>query len=234
MASSGPVAIRISEQMLIDRGILAKPFFKYVPMTANKPAKLFKSTPWQKAYEVGIVGHEWRNKVMIAECIRAARYGLSSMVLIQHKAHGKALESMMQTAGLRAEFIFGEDNQTERKAALQRLAAGKIDVLIGSTILDVGVDVPAIGLVVLGGGGKAEVALRQRIGRGLREKKGKLWNGDKMPNVAFIVDFADDHNNHLRGHYKQRRTIVESTPGFAENIVSDFDYAGLGFERKAA
>lgn len=234
MASSGPIAIRISEQMLIERGILAKPYFKFVPLAAHRPPKLFKSTPWQKAYEEGIVKNEWRNKVTVAECMRAARYGLSSMVLIQHKSHGKLLEKQMNDAGVRAEFIFGEDNQAERKAALGRLARGEIDTLIGSTILDVGVDVPAIGLVVLGGGGKAEVALRQRIGRGLREKKGKLPNGDKMPNVAFIVDFADDHNNHLRGHYKQRRGIIEGTPGFAENIVTDFDYTGLGFARKAA
>jgi superfamily II DNA or RNA helicase len=101
-------------------------------------------------------------------------------------------------------------------------------VLIGSTILDVGVDVPAVGMVILAGGGKAEVANRQRIGRGLREKK------NEMPNVAFIVDFADGFNTHLSGHYRTRRAIVESTPGFAENVVSDFDYAGLGFVRRAA
>ncbi|MBH8434009.1 hypothetical protein I8Q59_09430, partial [Acinetobacter baumannii] len=38
-------------------------------------------------------------------------------------------------------------------------------------LLDGGVDVPAVGLIILAGGGKAEVALRQRIGRGLRAKK---------------------------------------------------------------
>ena len=38
-------------------------------------------------------------------------------------------------------------------------------------ILDVGVDVPSVGCIILAGGGKAEVANRQRIGRGLRAKK---------------------------------------------------------------
>ena len=88
-----------------------------------------------------------------------------------------------------------------------------------------GVDVPAVGLVVLAGGGKAEVAIRQRIGRGLRAKK----NG---PNVAFILDFTDEHNNHLRKHARERRRIIDDTPGFAENVVKRFDYEGLGFTKR--
>lgn len=101
-------------------------------------------------------------------------------------------------------------------------------MLIGSTILDVGVDVPAVGMVILAGGGKAEVALRQRIGRGLREKK----NG--LPNIALVVDFEDLGNNHLRDHARQRKAIIEATPGFREGILrpgEDFDYAVLGLMR---
>ncbi len=226
LASCGPVAIKITEKMLIDRGILAKPFFKYINLPeVHKPKALYRSTPWQKAYEVGIVTNEYRNKAFCAEILRARSYGLNSMVLVQHKAHGELLKGMLLRAGLKAEFIYGEDNQAARSAALGALGTGELDVLIGSTILDVGVDVPSVGMIVLAGGGKAEVATRQRIGRGLREKK----NGG--PNVAFIVDAADDHNNHIKGHYLQRRGIVKSTPGFAENVVEDFDFKALGFER---
>lgn len=226
LASCGPVAIKITEKMLIDRGILARPYFKYIGLPeAHKPKTLYRSTPWQKAYEVGIVSNEYRNKAFCAEILRARSYGLNSMVLVQHKAHGELLKSMLQRAGLKVEFIYGEDNQSARSAALTALGNGGLDVLIGSTILDVGVDVPSVGMIVLAGGGKAEVATRQRIGRGLREKKGG------GPNVAFIVDAADDHNNHIKGHYLQRRGIVKSTPGFAENVVEDFDFKALGFER---
>lgn len=227
MASSGPIAIQVSEKMLIERGILAKPYFKFVKLK-DYPEKLYRSTPWQRAYEIGVVENELRNKLVTVEAMRANRYGLPVMVLVQHKKHGKLLSDMMTKAGLRVRYIFGEDDQDSRQAALLSLKKGEIDVLIGSTILDVGVDVPAVGMVILAGAGKAEVANRQRIGRGLREKK----NG--MPNVAFIVDFADELNNHLKTHYRTRRAIVEGTPGFAENIVDDFDYLGLGFVKKAA
>lgn len=226
MASSGPIAIKVTEKMLIDRGILAKPYFKYVTLKES-PKKLYRSTPWQRAIEVGIVGNDLRNKHIVAECMRAKRYGMTAMVLVQRKEHGKVLCEKLTECGLRADYIRGVDDQVERDAALKRLGNNEIDILIGTTILDVGVDVPAVGMIILAGGGKAEVALRQRVGRGLREKK----NGG--PNVAFIVDFADDFNTHLKGHYKQRRYIIENTEGFGENIVADFDFAGLGFKKAA-
>jgi superfamily II DNA or RNA helicase len=239
-ACSGPVAIKVSEQMLIQRGILAKPYFKFISTGAANDGlsldndkreiarKFFKTTPYQLAYEIGITGLHARNQAIVDEVKRAAGYGLSSMVLVQHKVHGRRLADLLTQAGVRCAFIEGEHNQTERQAAIRALKSGQIQCLIGSTILDVGVDVPAVGLVVLAGGGKAEVAIRQRIGRGLREKK------DGGPNVCFIVDFVDPVNNHLRQHARDRRQIIETTPGFVEGVVSDFPYEALGFALKAA
>lgn len=224
MASFGPVAIRVSEELLIQRGILARPFFKYV--TSKNPDRLKRSIPWQRAYKWGIVENEHRNADIVAELKRAVSYGLSCMTLVQHKEHGKILHEMLGEAGIRSRYIYGEHEQDERDAALNALRNGDIDVLIGSTILDVGVDVPAVGMVALAGGGKAEVALRQRVGRGLRSKKGI--------NVAFIVDFTDAGNMHLKQHALQRRYIIEGTPGFAEGILrgdQDFDFDGLGFKK---
>jgi len=224
MACSGPIAIKITEKMLIDRGILAQPHFKIISLP-NKPTKLHKHTGWQPAYRIGIVDNEYRNKAIVDECLRMTRYGLSSMVLIQQTKHGEILTTDMAARGLRVMFIQGEDDQDGRKAALARLGNGTIDVLIGTTILDVGVDVPSVGHICLAGGGKAEVALRQRIGRGLRSKK-------SGPNKSFVTDFDDSHNLHLRGHAQQRLAIIKGTPGFDENVLeagNDFDFEALGF-----
>ena len=227
MASSGPIAIKVTEKMLIDRGILATPKFKIIGLR-ERPPKLLRGTSWQAAYRLGIVDNQERNDAIVAEVARAARYGMTSMILIQQKKHGDVLVELLQKRGMRVEFIQGENDQDERKAALNRLATGEIDALIGTTILDVGVDVPAVGLIVLAGGGKAEVALRQRIGRGLRSKK-------RGPNVALIVDFDDPFNSHTKGHALQRFSIINETEGFGENIIKgDFDFEALGFERKAA
>jgi superfamily II DNA or RNA helicase len=221
MACSGMVGIRVTEKMLIDRGILAKPYFKVIELK-KKPDNLMRSTGWQAAYRIGIKENEERNMSIVAEVRRGKSYGLTAMVLVQHTAHGEHLAKLMEKHGVRAEFISGDSSHDERKYALNRLAKGEIDALVGTTILDVGVDVPAVGMVILAGGGKAEVAMRQRIGRGLRAKK-------LGPNVAFVVDFSDGWNSYTKDHAQQRLDIIKSTPGFAENLVTDFDFESLGF-----
>lgn len=220
MAATGPIGIKVSEKMLIERGILAKPYFKRI--SASKPEKLYRSTKWQKALTIGIVENADRNKKAVREVFRAKRYGLTSMLLVGRQTHGKILEKMLNQAGVKTRFIFGQHEQKERASALKALGNGEIECLIGSTILDVGVDVPSVGLVGLVGGGKAEVAIRQRIGRGLRAKK-------DGPNVCFVFDFTDEHNTTLRKHATERMRIIDSTPGFAEGVVEDFNYQGLGF-----
>lgn len=212
MGCSGPIGIEVSEKLLIDRGILAKPYFKVIKLE-QKPTKLYKSTPWQKAYKVGIVENEFRNNHIVKEVQVAAKVGLTTMILVQHTNHGKLLNEMLKAKGIKSDYIHGEHDQTERKEALRKLGSGELSVLIGTSILDVGVDVPAVGVIILAGGGKAEVALRQRIGRGLRKKK-------KGKNVALIIDFYDEHNTHLRDHAKNRLNIIKNTPGFGENIMS--------------
>ncbi|KVH64529.1 hypothetical protein WS89_04400 [Burkholderia sp. MSMB1072] len=235
-ACSGPVAITVTEKQLIDLGVLATPYFKFIPLQNHAPQyqtevkgkvfthRLFRSTPWPKCYEVGIVNNDERNHAIVYEVARAAKHGLRAMVLVGRKEHGKRLTELLTAAGVRCNFIFGEHDQTERQAALNALRDDRIDCVIGSTILDVGVDVPAVGLIVLAGGGKAEVQTRQRIGRGLRAKK-------LGPNVAFVVDFVEANNQTLRDHQNERIAIIKNTPGFGENIVADFDYSAF---KKAA
>jgi len=219
LAAFGPIGIQVTEETLIDRGILAAPQFKLLRTKA--PSTLRRSTRWPTCYELGVVENEDRNRAIVREVHRAASHGLPVLVLVQRKRHGQLLEAALTQAGLRAQFIFGESENQSRQDALNDLASGKVQALIGSTILDVGVDVPSLGMVVLAGAGKAEVAHRQRIGRGLRAKA-------SGPNVCFVVDFTDDSNRILHEHALTRRGILENTPGFAERLMSegmDFDYA---------
>lgn len=227
MAVSGPIGIKITEKYLIDIGVLATPKFLYIPTPRTKG--VYRSTAWKDAYEKGVMRNDWRNDQVIWFCKLLKEYGLTSMVLVLRKEHGHELKLALQRAGLKASFIYGDKNQAERKAALNKLANREIDVLLGTTILDVGVDVPSVGGVCKAGGGKAEIADRQRTGRGLRAKK-------DGPNICFIADFSDGGNDHLRKHAVARRRIVHETPGFAENVVELddfklFDPADYGFKK---
>jgi superfamily II DNA or RNA helicase len=219
MAVSGPIGIRVTEKELIDKGILATPQFKIVPMLPGPKVK--KTSQWPLAYKYGIVHNEARNDAIVNEACAAAEHGLSVMCLVQRREHGEILKDQMIRQGLRVRYIFGDSTQDERDRALNSLRDGKLDVLIGSTIMDVGVDCPAVGMVILAGAGKAEVALRQRIGRGLRRKPAG------MKNMAYVLEFKDGGNKHLLAHSEQRIAILKNTPGFTENILNpgaDFDF----------
>lgn len=223
MACAGSVSIKVTEKELIECGILATPYFYFAPTEHIKG--LGRGTAWQRAYRIGIKESDWRNDKVVSLAIQGMQYGLSVMVFVLRKEHGselkKRFEFAIQAAGLLStvEFVFGDHAQSERLAALNTLTTGP-NVVIGSTIMDVGVDVPAVGMGIFAGGGKAEVAHRQRIGRLLRAKK-------TGPNICFLADFTDSQNKILKEHADQRRHIVESTPGFAEHIVDAFDFSLL-------
>ena len=226
LAASGSIGIKVTEKYLIDAGILATPYFKYIDMDyAPDDARIMRdlkgkylsnnlamSAQYQRAYQLGIVYNRLRNAAIVDESVKFRNAGLSTMILVKHKNHGKILAEMLEEKGVKAAFIFGESSQKLRDENLRKLRDGEIDVLIGSTILDVGVDVPSVGAVIIAGSGKAEVELRQRIGRGLRAKK-------RGENVCYIVDFKDRVNKHLLKHSFERRAIIESTDGFKNGII---------------
>ncbi|MEZ6841332.1 hypothetical protein ABVN80_14765 [Acinetobacter baumannii] len=106
MACSGPIAIKVTEEMLIQRGVLAKPYFKYIELR-KKPDHLLRTTGWQSAYRLGVTENEERNLAIVSEIIRAKAYGLTSMILVQHTSHGEHLNELLTQYGLRAEFIKG-------------------------------------------------------------------------------------------------------------------------------
>ena len=212
MAAFGPVLIDIPEKLLIDRGILAKPYFKF--RNAKPPKGMHKTSPYERAYKLAYVEGDEMLADALKDALEAKKRGMPTLALVLRKAHGTRLQKAYEANGLNFVFLQGEDDQKGRKATLKRLVDGEIDGIIGTTVLDVGVDVPAISLVQLLGGGKAEVALRQRIGRGLRAKK-------HVANATFIADYSCNHNVTLWDHARQREMIIRSTPGFAEGIIAD-------------
>jgi superfamily II DNA or RNA helicase len=212
LGAFGPVGLNVSEKLLIDRGVNATPKIKFMDYEAG--GKVRFNSNYLKAVEFGITHNVARNNKIVEQAVLAKQRGLPVLTLIARQDHGKVLEALYQANGLKAKFIFGESNQKKRKQALQELARGEIDALIGSTILDVGVDVPMIGCLIIAGGGKAEVGYRQRIGRGLRSKP-------TGPNICMVVDFKDEHNVHLNDHFRERLKIIRETPGFSENLLGD-------------
>lgn len=125
MASSGPVAITVTEKQLIDCGILATPYFKFVHLT-KKPTTMSMKTSWQPAYRIGIVENEERNQAIIYEAKRAVAHGLTVMILFKQIAHGKMLKEMLDDARIPNELIVGADDQDGRNGQLTNSKTAKL------------------------------------------------------------------------------------------------------------
>lgn len=212
MAAFGPVLIDVSESLLINRGILARPVFSF--HNSDPHEKLRKSSPYERALKFGYTENKHMHADIVRDCLTAREFKLPTLLLVSRKNHGEILKEALKEKNLNFQFLRGEDDMEMRKTYIRYLADGGVDGVIGTSILDVGVDVPAIGFLGLCGGGKAEIALRQRIGRALRRKK-------SGPNVAFIRHYSCDTNTYLRDHKNQCRRIIETTEGFAEGVLPD-------------
>jgi DNA repair protein RadD len=88
-------------------------------------------------------------------------------------AHSKHTCDQFRLAGVLAEHIDASTPAKERKAILEKLAKGEIEVVCNCGILTEGFDAPNVGCIIMARPTKSAVLFRQMIGRGLRTAPGK-------------------------------------------------------------
>lgn len=208
----GAVGITVSEKHLIDKGINAKPYFKFIDYQPSK--KVRYGTGYQKAIAEQICYGTDRNYQIELMLNKAIEHDMTSLVLVQREEHLKILRMMGEKNRHKFHCISGKSSDDERNKALDDLKRGIVSYVVATSIVDVGVDVPMVGLLIIAGGGKAEDTYRQRIGRALRPKP-------TGPNICFVADFYDAHNEHLYNHYQERIGTLKKVDGFNEGILDE-------------
>lgn len=199
--STGQVLCEVSSKTLVDLGYLA------IPNITMFKIKVKSLQDWKLDYETGIVGNEKRNE-KIVNLVKSKPS--PTMVLVQRVPHGNILNNMFEKAGLTSRFLYGNSPLNERVRALEDLKSGALDVVIGSTIWDEGLDVAEIRTLILAGGGKSKIKNLQRVGRGLRLSEGK--------NTVEIIDFFEEGSRWLRNHAVSRMRTWRDQ-GFDVNLV---------------
>ena len=197
----GRQIINISASELIQKGILAQPIIKFVdvpPLGTTYPS-------YQGIYKNFIVDNDVRNNLIVKEVESLLEKGYLTLVLYKQIRHGKKLYKMLNSVGIKTEVLSGDDSLERRTEVKEMLMDKKIQVILASTIFDLGVDIPALSGLVLCGGGKSSIRALQRIGRVIRGYPGKKF--------AAIVDFYD-RAKFLRSHSKIRCKIYASEEGF--------------------
>jgi superfamily II DNA or RNA helicase len=146
----------------------------------------------EHAYEMGVCLFKPRNNDILDYCTQYSEQGLKILICVNKPAHGILLSNLLNDNDIRSKFVYGAHSVEERTQALKDISAGKLDVLIASTIFNEGVDTPDFRIVINAAGGKDHKALLQKVGRGLRKKEGD--------NTVIIHDFVDSQNVYTLEH----------------------------------
>lgn len=211
LGATGPVIAEIRNKELIERGISSKVTIQFVKVT--KP-DLPKGTPFPDAYKLGIVENPYRNRQLCKIVEAYVDEGKSVLMLVKEIPHGSELHRSLWNycKFVPSQFICGKESTDTRQKALADFQARDLPVLIATSILDEGVDMPNIDVLVLAGGGKSSIKTLQRIGRGIRMG----GTSDRL----IVIDTADFQNpQYLLKHSMQRLSDYKSEDCFEIEVV---------------
>jgi len=197
----GEQIIDVSASELIEKGFLAQPIIKFYSV----PKMSLPMAPYQTVYKSYIVDNDIRNNLIVKCTKELLDKKYTPLVLFKQINHGKILHEMMLEQNIKCEMLYGNDSLKRRTEVKEQLEDKKIDVLLASTIFDLGVDIPMHNSLVLCGGGKSSIRALQRLGRVLRFFPNKKY--------AAVVDFYDQVK-FLKKHSMIRYQIYSSEKGF--------------------
>jgi superfamily II DNA or RNA helicase len=216
----GPRIFNLPSSKVIDLGFLVSPkiaLFEVPPL----PEELPKHYP--TIYSKYITTNNVRNR-MIEDAARALiKKGRRLLILVRYISHGKALASQLSDIPLF--FVNGEIDGETRKEVKESFERGELKCLIASSVYDIGVDIPSLDALILGGGGKSTVRALQRIGRVIRIFDGK--------EDAIVVDFIDNVR-YLDKHSAIRISVYETESRFIIKWPKGFDSSKIKRSRKVA
>ena len=126
------------------------------------------------------------------------RRGERTLAFCVSRRHADFMAWQFQREGLRAVSVHGGTTSEEKMApglhlgraeALERLAAGELDVVFSVDLFNEGVDVPNIDTVLMLRPTESRILFLQQLGRGLRKAEGKT--------SLTVLDFIGNHHAFL-------------------------------------
>ena len=167
-------------------------------------------------YEAGALADAMGRAQLVGDAVKHyARHtpGQAAILFSPSVAHAEAMAEAFRAAGWRAQAASGSTPPAQRDAAIQGLATGAVQVLCSCDLISEGLDVPAVGAVILMRPTKSLGLYLQQVGRGLRPAPGKTH--------LTVLDHAGNTHRHgppemprawsLEGRPKKEREAVPPT-----------------------
>lgn len=178
---------------LIDEGHLTKPTIQM--LSIKEPEKCYDGYSYRDIYTELIVENKERNEdiVRVVNLIKNSNEKARILILVTRLHHGQILQSLLGDSSF---YLRGEDAIGNRYDTIRRFTSYKgSSVLLGTNILETGVDIREITHFINARGLKSPIATIQALGRSLRLHDTK--------EKVFIYDFMD-RGKYLYAHARRR------------------------------
>jgi len=148
-----------------------------------------------------------RNRLIVGDIIKEVSNGGGvCLVLSDRKSHCETIKTMLLDTGIDADVLTGATGNSERAAIVERLAAGKVKVLIATgQLIGEGFDAKLLQTLFLATPTKFPGRLIQYLGRVMRPAPGK----DK----ATVYDYIDKHVPVLVASARARQRVYNQNGG---------------------
>ncbi len=221
MSSSGKLVYNVNADSLINRGSLAEPVLVVLRNLADEKIDNYKKNflNWHIVSKVRLQS-ENRTDLIVSSAEFFHNKDRKSLILVHTRDWAHRIMKKLYDLGLsdytRCSFgggVFEKYNGYEfvkdDSNVMDRFGSGEYSILIGTSHLYEGIDIPNLDVLILAYGGKAERLQLQGVGRVLRKTK----SGNK----AYIIDFTDSEDVVLSAQLKKRMDRYKNIIGIEED-----------------
>jgi len=201
VSNLGPVLDDVSTEELMALGFLTPPTINLIKIE-NKLTLADMELTYPETYDKFIVFNDKRNRTVlkIIEKIQAENASSKTLILVKDLKHVKILKELYPLALT----IEGADIITDRQAQIDKFVSQTHGVIIGTVVMQTGIDIPEITHYINARGLKSEIATIQAMGRSLRVHHTKT--------DVYIYDFLDE--GPYIGQHAKKRAIMYKSHGF--------------------
>lgn len=224
IGSTGKLVLNITAEHFINKGILAKPVLIRLNNPANESMGNYAQNNWHAVRDIKLESDK-RVRLVAYTAKFFSDENRKVLILVSTTSWAEKIIKVLDEYNLSnlARCSFGgnvfmkcEDGKfvSSDEDVFDMYSKGKVRILIGTSHIYEGVDIPSLDTIILAYGGKGERLQVQGIGRALRKTKSGKY--------AYLIDFTDHEDIVLSKHSELRMTRYKELIGIPEDMIFDF------------
>lgn len=200
---AGPVIVKLGLTELVNRGYVCPVDINILEPTWEKRGST-KRAAFNVLYKEQIVENDQRNR-LILDIVNLWHPDKQCIIFVKHVQHGLMLQRFIPNS------VFLHGNNKDRKEDLEAFKSRTVRVLIGTSLVNEGVDIPTCEVGINASANKSKVVTYQTIGRICR----KFANKSK----ALYYDIKDDMHPNFKKLFNTRKKVYEAEECFNVTVL---------------